>query len=573
MSDITPKGFANTRELMRFLISDGTLRASPVLPLVIFASFSRAFLIFVINATAANPSFSPKTITILGLSLTATLVFAHMSRISSHTLVESLQLKLRMNMSHLLLRSDVGLLQRRDHGQIQAVATQEINRVARSALKLVEMIQAALLLVLCVLYMFWLSWPSGIATLIAIAVGGGGFVLAERPARQLVQKANMAAAEFFSRINDMLRGYKELRLREERRQAIEKHTSESVNRVRTHSIAAERYFSLGESVTQASVILLLFGIVLGLPLLFGTPTITVLQILTVVLFAYGPIEIVIGGLSDLARATVSKRMVDRLQDEFAKQAEPPQISAGFSEKAQFSTLELRDITAHLSRQAKADNTQARDHFTLGPINLIFHPGTSVFITGGNGTGKSTLLQLLTGLSHPDGGEIRLDGTAVTPTTIADYRGLFSAVFSEFYLFQTLYGLQKGEAERLERIIGELGLSRVVQIEGNHFASLALSTGQMRRLALALALAEERPIVVLDEFAADQDPERRRFFYDELIPALTAAGRLVLAVTHDEHCFDKCDRLIRMEDGKIVYDSAGDPSAQTATLVEKEALKG
>ena len=73
-------------------------------------------------------------------------------------------------------------------------------------------------------------------------------------------------------------------------------------------------------------------------------------------------------------------------------------------------------------------------------------------------------------------------------------------------------------------------------------------------ALSVALAEARPIIVLDEFAADQDPVRRKLFYDVLVPQMARDGHLVIAVTHDEHCFDKCDRLIRMEAGRILADT-------------------
>ena len=137
--------------------------------------------------------------------------------------------------------------------------------------------------------------------------------------------------------------------------------------------------------------------------------------------------------------------------------------------------------------------------------------------------------------------------------------VFAAVFSEFYMFRQLYGLSAEERERLDANIKEMGLAEGVSIAGDEFANLALSTGQMRRLALSIALAGQRPVIVLDEFAADQDPARRAFFYDVLVPRLAAAGHCVVAVTHDEHCFGKADRLIRMADGQIIADSIQNPA--------------
>jgi putative ATP-binding cassette transporter len=549
---------SNSRNLLNFLFTQGGLLKSTIIPMVVASSVSRAVLIFAINETAARRVFDGALFALLLASIGATLFTFHRVRVKNHQLVERLQLKMRQRMAQLLMNADVSLMQRRDHGKIFAALTQEVNRVANSATKVVAMIQALVLLAICLIYLAWLSWPSAIATLFAIAVGGVGFIFAERAARPLVEEANQAAAGFYDRVNDMLHGYKELRLRTSRRADLGSHIAEIIEVVRARSVEAERLFSLGENITQGAVILLLSGIVLSLPLIIGTDTVTVLQILTVLLFSYGPIETMVSGLPAFARAAISKRLIDTIETDLASNAEPAQIDAAKPQRTTFGTLTLQGLTAKLKRNTLASDPGELDTFTLGPIDLVFKPGTSVFITGGNGTGKSTLLLLLSGLRHPDGGKILIDNVPVTLETIADYRSLFSAVFSEFHLFQKLYGLSAMERLELEEKLLELGLEDIVSILGDEFSSLALSTGQMRRLALALALAERKPIIILDEFAADQDPVRRKYFYDILVPRLTREGHLVIAVTHDEHCFSKCDRLISMDGGKIVSDT-GQPA--------------
>lgn len=79
----------------------------------------------------------------------------------------------------------------------------------------------------------------------------------------------------------------------------------------------------------------------------------------------------------------------------------------------------------------------------------------------------------------------------------------------------------------------------------------LSQGQRKRLALLLALLEQRDILVLDEWAADQDPLFRRLFYRELLPQFKAMGKTVFAVTHDDHYFGAADRLLKMDAGRLV----------------------
>ena len=120
------------------------------------------------------------------------------------------------------------------------------------------------------------------------------------------------------------------------------------------------------------------------------------------------------------------------------------------------------------------------------------------------------------------------------------------------------------------MIETLGLKHRVGLIDGAFSTLALSSGQRRRLALAVATAENRPIIVLDEYAADQDPTSRAFFYNELLKSLRDAGRLVLVVTHDEHEYSKCDRLIKLEQGKIISDQPN-PAAHNPVADKEKYL--
>jgi putative ATP-binding cassette transporter len=91
----------------------------------------------------------------------------------------------------------------------------------------------------------------------------------------------------------------------------------------------------------------------------------------------------------------------------------------------------------------------------------------------------------------------------------------------------------------------------VQVEDGVFSTIDLSTGQKRRLALVTAYLEDRPIYVFDEWAADQDPEFKRVFYEELLPELRERGKAVLAITHDDRYFGVADRVLHMDWGRIV----------------------
>lgn len=151
---------------------------------------------------------------------------------------------------------------------------------------------------------------------------------------------------------------------------------------------------------------------------------------------------------------------------------------------------------------------------MGPINLTIHRGELLFLIGGNGSGKSTLAMLLTGLYQPQSGEILLDGKALSAEKTEDYRKLFSAVFTDVWLFDHLLGPEGQQANPalVEKWLAQLQMSHKLELQDGKILNLRLSKGQKKRVALLLALAEERDIILLDEWAADQDPHFRREFY-------------------------------------------------------------
>ena len=102
----------------------------------------------------------------------------------------------------------------------------------------------------------------------------------------------------------------------------------------------------------------------------------------------------------------------------------------------WQTLELRNVTFRYQDNA----------FSVGPINLTIHRGELLFLIGGNGSGKSTLAMLLTGLYQPQSGEILLDGKALSAEKPEDYRKLFSAVFTDVWLFDRLLGPEGQQAD-------------------------------------------------------------------------------------------------------------------------------
>jgi putative pyoverdin transport system ATP-binding/permease protein len=194
-------------------------------------------------------------------------------------------------------------------------------------------------------------------------------------------------------------------------------------------------------------------------------------------------------------------------------------------------------------------------FILGPINLTLQPGEILFIIGGNGSGKSTLAKIITGLYKPLSGEIALDGQPLTKDNLDWYRQHFSAIFSDFYLFESYLGFNYNDklAAQIEDYLRKLHLAHKVQVKNGVLSTTNLSSGQRKRLALLTVLLEDRPIYLFDEWASDQQPSFRDWFYRQALKELKEKGKIVIVITHDDRYFDLADHTIKLDYGHIEYD--------------------
>jgi putative ATP-binding cassette transporter len=208
-------------------------------------------------------------------------------------------------------------------------------------------------------------------------------------------------------------------------------------------------------------------------------------------------------------------------------------------------VELVDVTHTYHREGEPGG------FMLGPINLTLEPGELLFITGGNGSGKTTLAKLLLSLYIPEEGEIYLDGKVVTNETREKYRQLFSVVFSDFHLFESLFGLDSIYLDaNARKYLAQLQLDHKVKVEDGVLSTVDLSQGQRKRLALLTAYLEDRPIYLFDEWAADQDPLFKEIFYHQLLPELKARGKALIVISHDDRYYHVADRVIKLDSGKL-----------------------
>lgn len=435
--------------------------------------------------------------------------------------------------------------------------TQQTAVISDAAGVLAASLQSAALVVFTALYLASVSIP---AFILAVLLIGGGLLTYFHRAGEVNARMREASAHemaFFDSIGDLIGGFKELKLNYGRSAALASRIAEAATAVRALRIRTADLFNTNYIFAYS-----LFYALLGVLVFIGPQYqpgagADIMRLTAIVLFVIGPTSTVVAGIPAWAKATLAATEIASLEDDLDRLARHPPPAGPPAPAPAFSTIELRDVDFQYRGNA--------EKFEVGPLNLTVNRGEILFITGGNGSGKSTLLKLLCALYHPDAGHILLDGRTVRPEDIPSYRALFSAIFTDFYLFKTLDGADAIDPATVDSLLQLMRIDTKTRFEGERFSTLDLSTGQRKRLALVVALMENRPVMIFDEWAADQDPEFRRYFYETLLPSLKSQGKTVIAVTHDEHYLHHADRLVKMEYGRIepYHLPAAVPAAATA----------
>jgi putative ATP-binding cassette transporter len=445
-----------------------------------------------------------------------------------------------------LLRLPLELFETLDPAAVTTVLTEDVILVANALAGIPLIAVNGPVVVACLVYGGWLSPEAlGLGLGVAVPAVAGHTWLSSRAMRHL-RAARTEQVTLVGHFRALIDGFRELKLNRARRHAfLETSLADSASAVRERTVSGLTLFATATGWAQAAS----FGFI-GL-LLFVLPGFVTLDrptlagVILVVLFLMPSLDVLLAWIPILGRARASLGRIESLMPSLAEYEEQA-LQGRAGPMRLVDSIVLEDV-----RFSYVSETDDRGHFSIGPTDLALRPGEVVFLIGGNGSGKTTLAKLLSGLYVPHSGSVLLDGEAVTDETRDAYRQLFSVVFADGHLFPNLLGLDPEAAEKwASPYLSKLELEDHVSVRDGVFSTTDLSIGQKRRLALLSACLEDRPVLVLDEWAAHQDPAFRKVFYRELLPELKARGKLLLVITHDEDSFDAADRVVRLDSGMI-----------------------
>lgn len=513
-------------------------------------------LVSVSAKEAADGQVSARLLLMFAITVVLIAVTHHYTLVTASQDAERLIHKLRIRMFDLVRRTDLVTVDQIGYARLQGVLTQDTQVLAQILPMLVVGFQQAVMLLFLA---FYLAWLSPIACLLAFSLAGLAVAVRFKRVRALrtfMQSAAESEGKVFNGLTELLQGFKEVRMSKPRADGLTGALADASHGAKSANVMLKAQWGRNYAVMEAMLYSLVGLMVFVVPLFVGGYHEIILQATIAVLFISGPVCTVSFITPMVTQAEMALEHIELMQERLsvtAEEAAPDSESVGLADSPPESITIDNAVLSY-------KNAERESLFTVGPLSAEFRAGEITFITGGNGSGKSTMLRLLTGLIPLDSGNILLNGIAVMPEQMQRYRDQFSAIFTDFHLSRRLYGVASPEPARIRQLLERLELDNKVTLEDDVFSTIDLSTGQRKRLAMIVAELEDRPVLVLDEWAADQDPHFRRIFYEELLPDLRARGKIIICVTHDDRWFHIADRIYHMNEGQIdsVRTAAGLP---------------
>lgn len=538
-------------EFFRFLEKESKALDRRLLILGVIAGMLNMFIIFTLTVAAGKAVQSESNLwqlaivalTLFGFWLSESTLMRHMT-----VIVEQIVERVRVRIVHKIRNSDLASIEHIGRAPPYNLVSTHAMTISRAASGLISGFTSLVLVCWAFLIILYLS-----VTAFLILLGALAFILISLKINQGRIGTYLTAAlgednKFVHGFGDLLDGFKELKMNSAKFHDFLGDRLEPLA-ARAKEFRTEAGLVLNRSVllATASLLIVLAALIFVLPVISPTEVPKLIKLTTFVVFIFGPLGQVVGFYPFLNEAVASIREIQRVEKlldsiyehglaDPVSEAEPP---------LSFNTLRCNGLAFSYHDE------RGQPSFSLEPLDFELNRGETVFISGGNGSGKSTFLKVLAGLYPPASGSIAVNGVPIGRDNRQSYRNIFSPIFSDFHLFDRIYGVKEVDYDRLRSLLDLTDLSDKTSIVDRQISTVDLSSGQRKRLALVLSLLEDKPILLLDEWAAEQDPQFRRKFYREILPWLKQQGKTVVAVTHDDDHYDVADRVLKMQFGNFV----------------------
>ncbi|MDM1553034.1 cyclic peptide export ABC transporter [Chryseobacterium indologenes] len=502
-------------------------------------------ILFIINqAISGNKDYQESY---LGWCFLVIIIFTYLLNII-------FQKKLNQHSYHILYENEKNIFKRiletrlltlEKHGtQRFYTAIEDLRIFATLPEVITHTINSLLMLFLCLVYMFSLSLYAGVSILVLIVCIAIVYFIVVKTMNGKVAVLRKFNEHYYNYVNDVVKGFKNLKVNSALSQnLLSKNLFPNRDQAKELDYNINYVFLSINLISQYGLYLIIGAILFVLPRFNFLLKEEIISFVVILLFVTGPISNLINMQNIYTRFSVANKRINNFLKDFAEEKEEGRKE--MLHHTDFESLSFKNVSFQYENIAEQS-------FALNNINLNIRKGEVIFIVGGNGSGKSTFINILTGLYDHKDGEIMLNDQKLSSKKML--QSLISPVFTDNYVFSHNYDHYQLENNmKYQSLLELMEMQKIVSNTTEESARRNFSKGQSKRMSLIFALLEERPVLVLDEWAADQDPHFRKYFYEVLVPKFKKDGKTIIAVTHDDAYFKQADRIIKFDYGQIIND--------------------
>jgi cyclic peptide transporter len=413
----------------------------------------------------------------------------------------------------------------------------------------VTLLNSSITIICSFLYFFWVS-PLACFTVLGMMIGLVLFYLYRNKhiEKELRRVRDLQDVYFFS-LRELLHGFKQVRISWIRNNNLFKKFL-LANRTRSKSLSIEisRKYVANELTGVYSWYLVLGVVMFLLPVLFNITHGQLAAFITTILFMMSPVSRLIMVIPFYTALKIAIERIEKVDKQLQVDALPD--PEGELPDKTFNSMRFENVQYQY-------NTEDAASFNIELDNFCISKGEIIFLVGGNGSGKTTFVNLFTGLCRATSGKIYINEKEVDWQEFSAFSNNMAVVYTNQYLFRENYdehdfSEHNTNISYLEELLNLKGVLKIDHEKDR--VNVHLSRGQQKRLSLFLALIENKPIVVLDEWAAEQDPHNKALFYNEWLQEIKSKGKTIIMVSHDDEFYHVADRVVKFSYGKIVSDT-------------------
>jgi len=393
------------------------------------------------------------------------------------------------------------------------------------------------------IYLFFLSWQLSVFVFCLFVVVSFVLSIALRKVKRLNAQKSFLRHHFFQGLNLLIYGVKDLMINVRHgKYYVSRSVKEKGEKLAELHTTIQHYKVAAEQIINA-VVILVFAVSLIAYMNMDWLVIDqnkAIQFVALFLLLVPSFIKIVELLNKTKSAENALNQIKAI--DFTSEALGDDNRESLSDHDETALIDLKDMSFAYEGSGRS--------FHLGPLNFSIFKGEVIVIQGGNGSGKTTLFNILSGLSYPTSGRLLFRGHEITDKNATAYREHIGVFYTDTPVFEDLNYIPDFRSKKAELLVEMLELSDKTSLKEGIFSKTDLSFGQKGRLSLIRILCEDKPIYMLDEWAANQDVYFKEKFYREIVSNLKREGKTIILITHDDRYFDIADQVIKLRNGKL-----------------------